>query len=54
MGIDDKRISKEFQESKRGEVERRAYYRLGIHPNIAKLPGTRKDESIIIERGEVL
>ncbi|KIW87192.1 uncharacterized protein Z519_12094 [Cladophialophora bantiana CBS 173.52] len=53
-GVDDKRVLKEYQESDRGEVERRAYHRLGSHPNIAKLLGTRKDGSIVLERGEVL
>ena len=53
-GIDHKRVLKEFQESDGGEVERRAYQRLGSHPNIAKLLSTRKDGSIILERGEVL
>ncbi|KAI1935100.1 hypothetical protein LOZ66_005405 [Ophidiomyces ophidiicola] len=52
--IDDKRVLKEFQETERGEVERQAYCRLGSHSNIAKLLGTRKDGSIVLERGEVL
>jgi serine/threonine protein kinase len=53
-GIDHKRVLKEFHESDVGEVERRAYQRLDSHPNIAKLLGTRKDGSIILERGEIL
>ena len=52
--IDDKRILKEFQESDRGEVERRAYHRLGSHPHIAKLLATRTDGSLVLERGDVL
>lgn len=53
-GIDHERILKEFQESDRGEVERRVYERLGSHPNITKLLDIRKDGSLILERGEVL
>ncbi|WEW56401.1 hypothetical protein PRK78_001844 [Emydomyces testavorans] len=52
--IDDKRVLKEFHESDCGDVEQRAYQRARSHPNIAKLLGTRKDGSMILERGEVL
>lgn len=53
-GIDDRRVLKEYLETDGGEVERRAYDRLGSHPNIAKLLSIRKDGSLILERGEVL
>ena len=53
-GIDYKSILKEYLESDSGEVERRVYQRLGSHPNIAKLLRTRKDGSIVLERGKVL
>jgi serine/threonine protein kinase len=55
--VDDKRILKEYYERDggvRGKVERRAYDRVGAHPNIARLLGVRKDGSILLERGEVL
>ena len=52
--VDDKRVVKKYFESDGGEVERRAYRRLGSHPNIAKFLGAQKDGSIVLERGEVL
>ncbi len=52
--IDHQRILKTYTESNDSEVERRAYERLGSHPNIARYLGATKDGSIILERGQVL
>ncbi|KAL8828691.1 MAG: hypothetical protein Q9170_006494 [Blastenia crenularia] len=55
-GIDEKRILKEYHgEDSEKEVERRAFHRLGLHPNIVKYLGSTQDNgSIILERGECL
>lgn len=54
--IDDGRILKQYYEGcdGDGDVERRAYERLGLHPNIARYLGNPTDDSIILERGEGL
>jgi serine/threonine protein kinase len=55
-GIDKKRVVKQYFEGEErdGERERRAYARLGSHPNIASYLGSLKDGSIILERGQPL
>lgn len=52
--IDDERVLKEYYESNAGDVERRAYQRLGLHPNIACFLGNVRGGSIILQRGQVL
>ncbi|KAF2755811.1 kinase-like protein [Pseudovirgaria hyperparasitica] len=52
--IDSERVWKEFESREDGEVERRVYKRLGLHPNIAKLLLVRADGSIILERGTAI
>ncbi|KAH8730411.1 kinase-like domain-containing protein, partial [Phaeosphaeriaceae sp. PMI808] len=48
--IDEERVLKEFYD-KGIEVERRAFERLGSHPNIVKYVGS-VDNSLILERGQ--
>lgn len=57
-GIDEEKILKQYDESHEGDVERdverRAYERLGPHPNIAKYLGSTEDGGMILERGYLL
>jgi serine/threonine protein kinase len=54
-GIDSERVLKVFHaEDEGGDIERRVYQRLGSHPNVATLLGTRTDGSIVLERGDSL
>lgn len=55
-GVDDKRVVKEYTITKNKEelIERRAYQRLGSHPNIARSLGITFSGSIILERGQAL
>lgn len=55
-GIDDERILKEYQdqESDESNVKRRAYRRLGSHPNITRYLDSLEDGSIVLERGKAL
>lgn len=53
-GIDGEKVLKEFHDKDGGDFERKVYQRLGSHPNVARLLGTRTDGSIILERGTSL
>ena len=53
-GIDNERVLKQYHDSAGRDVERRAYERLGSHPNVVRYLGSTEDGSIILERGQVL
>jgi len=52
--IDNKRVLKEYSESVRCDLERRAFERLQHHPNIVRYLGSTREGSIILERGKCL
>ncbi|KIW80680.1 hypothetical protein Z517_07296 [Fonsecaea pedrosoi CBS 271.37] len=54
-GIDEERILKEYYgEENDADVERRAFARLGSHPNIVRYLGATEEDSIVPERGQPL
>ncbi|OAL24972.1 hypothetical protein AYO20_10575 [Fonsecaea nubica] len=54
--IDTERVLKTYHDTDNNEdiVERRAYARLGEHPNIARFLGSTSTGDIVLERGRVL